>query len=31
MSAHNPPFEEPALFNRTLVETLKPLAGSDSL
>lgn len=27
-SAHNPPFEEPALFNRTLVEVLEPLIGS---
>jgi proline iminopeptidase len=27
-SAHNPPFEEPELFNRALVETVKPLIGS---
>jgi pimeloyl-ACP methyl ester carboxylesterase len=26
-SAHHPPFEEPELFNRTLVEHLKPLTG----
>ena len=27
-SAHNPPFEEPALFNRTLVDVLEPLVHS---
>jgi pimeloyl-ACP methyl ester carboxylesterase len=29
-SAHNPPFEEPALFNRTLVDVLEPLVHSDT-
>jgi proline iminopeptidase len=30
-SAHNPPFEEPEVFNRTLVEALQPLVGSESV
>jgi pimeloyl-ACP methyl ester carboxylesterase len=28
-SAHNPPFEEPERFNRTVVDVLTPLVGSD--
>ena len=28
-SAHNPPFEEPERFNRTLVDALMPLVGSE--
>jgi proline iminopeptidase len=28
-SAHNPPFEEPELFNRAVVEVLTPLIGSE--
>jgi pimeloyl-ACP methyl ester carboxylesterase len=29
-SAHNPPFEEPAQFNRTLVAVLEGIAASQS-
>jgi pimeloyl-ACP methyl ester carboxylesterase len=29
-SAHNPPFEEPELFNRTLIDVLGPLLSSQS-
>jgi pimeloyl-ACP methyl ester carboxylesterase len=29
-SAHNPPFEEPELFNRTLIDVLGPLLASQS-
>jgi proline iminopeptidase len=30
-SAHNPSFEEPELFNRTIVDALKPLTGSEQV
>jgi proline iminopeptidase len=30
-SAHNPPFEEPALFNQTLIDLLKPGKTTDKL